>query len=263
VQRSWLAPAEAPSAQGETPVGERPYRPTASAVAAPTTSDWVLADAATPAPRPPEEAAPRLRFGALRCIGQLLATYLLVEDAEGLLLVDQHAAHERILYERLRAGFLEDGVERQALLMPATVELPAAAVAAVGSETEALLQLGFEVEAFGDETVVVRALPALLSGQDPDALVRGLADELVAEASAGSAARDTGAGRLRQLEAADRIFASIACHAARRAGDALDAREQKALLEGLDTIPWAPTCPHGRPVAIPLPRGEIERRFGR
>jgi DNA mismatch repair protein MutL len=198
-------------------------------------------------------------------VGQLLTTYLLVEEKGGLLLVDQHAAHERVLYERLRAGWLAGGVECQPLLVPTTVELEPAHAAALASERAALEPLGFEVEGFGSGTVVVRAIPALLAGRDPAALVRGLAEEVAAGARVGFS--DSGAApdaaSVRRLEAADRIFASMACHSARRAGEALDPREQRALLDSLDTIPWAPTCPHGRPVAIPMPLTEIERRFGR
>ena len=102
----------------------------------------------------------------------------------------------------------------------------------------------------------MRAIPALLSGHDPVSLLRDIADSL--DAAAGG-----GAGPLRHPEAADTLFASLACHAARRAGERLEPREQQALLAALDTIPFAPTCPHGRPVAVPIARSELERRFGR
>jgi DNA mismatch repair protein MutL len=192
-------------------------------------------------------------------LGQLLATYLVLEAQDGLLLVDQHAAHERVLYERLRGQWLERGVEGQGLLVPETVPLDPvrfAALTAWGDEAE---RLGFEIEAFGTDTVAVRAVPALLAGRDPASLVRNLADEIAA------AGLDTGAPRTgpRALEAADRVFASLACHSARRKGEVLDDREQRALLDAVDGIPWAPTCPHGRPVFIPIDVAEIERRFGR
>jgi DNA mismatch repair protein MutL len=231
-------------------------------------SDWIFA---RPAPAAEGAAPPRwaeaqvaegqgrasrpaVRFAEQRAIGQLLATYLLLETVEGLLLVDQHAAHERVLYERLRAAWRQRGVERQPLLLPATVELAPDAVARLSAAGDALLELGFEVEAFGEDAVAVRAVPALLAGRDPASLVAALAGELA------PGEPDTA---LRSPEAADRLFASMACHAARRAGDQLDPREQQALLAALDEIPWAPTCPHGRPVAIRMTREEIERRFGR
>jgi DNA mismatch repair protein MutL len=232
----------------------------------PAPGDWLLAERPEPERDPAAAGAPApFRFSDLRVVGQLLTTYLLVEDKHGLLLVDQHAAHERVLYEQLRAAWIEGGVDRQPLLVPTTVELEPAQAAVLAAEQRALEPLGFEVEAFDANTALVRAVPALLAGRDPAALLRGLADELAAGASLGSAASGGAfdASAVRHIEAADRVFASMACHSARRAGDALDPREQRALLDSLDTIPWAPTCPHGRPVAVPMSLVEIERRFGR
>ena len=106
---------------------------------------------------------------------------------------------------------------------------------------------------------MVRSIPALLAGHDPARLVRDLARELQDASRTGEgAASDT-----RLLQAADRVFATLACHGARRFGDHLEPEEQRAILSGLDQIPWAPTCPHGRPVAAAVDLAEIERRFGR
>ncbi len=202
-----------------------------------------------------EAAGPGPRLGALAIHGQLHATYLLVEGRDGLLLVDQHAAHERVLYERLRSQWREGKVARQPLLVPVTVELQprdAARIAEHAAEAEAL---GFDLEPFGGAAWVIRALPELLAGRDPSALVLELADAL---------GRDpNGPPVPRGLDPAETIFATLACHSARRAGDRLDAAEQRALLEAVDAIPWAPTCPHGRPVVVPIPLAEIERRFRR
>ncbi|HKJ24791.1 MAG TPA: DNA mismatch repair endonuclease MutL [Myxococcota bacterium] len=209
-------------------------------------------------PAAPGAGAP-IRFGDLRVVGQLLATYLLCERSDGLLLIDQHAAHERVLYERLRAQWLDEKVARQALLLPETVELAPEAVAALEAAAEGTTRLGFEVEPFGETAVVVRALPALLAGRSPERLVRDLADE-VSQARGADAGFRPGS---RVLLDADRTLATMACHAARRAGETLSTSEQRSLLAELDTIPWAPTCPHGRPVAVPLDRDEIERRFAR
>ncbi len=232
--------------------------------------DWIFADA--PPAAPTEAALPglgaasvsadasgRVRFGDLRLLGQLLATYLVLEGKEGLVLLDQHAAHERVLYERLRDEWRRGRVERQGLLTPSTISLAPSARRSLEAAGAAVAALGFDVEPFGDDAVVVRAVPALLAGRDPGVLVRELADEL-AESPVPETGLEPG-GRV--LEAADRLFASLACHSARRKGDALDAREQQALLDALDAIPWAPTCPHGRPVAVPLDLFEIERRFSR
>ena len=192
-------------------------------------------------------------------LGQLLGTYLLAEDKQGLVLIDQHAAHERVLYERMRAGWLSGDAARQGLLVPLTVELEESEREALLGEPELLERLGFEIEAFDGGAVVVRAVPELLAERDPAGLVRGLAEEL-RESGGGAEALSAGT---RLLDAADQLFASMACHAARRAGEVLAEPEQRALLDALDAIPWASTCPHGRPVAVPMTRHEIERRFGR
>jgi len=203
--------------------------------------------------------AEALRFADLRLLGQLAGTYLLLEGPHGLLLVDQHAAHERVLYERLRAGWRAGGVARQSLLLPEVVDLAPGAHAAIVAQRDAAETMGFDLDAFGEAQVAVRAVPAILAGRDPAGLVRELADGM--QAALGSDTDATPGARL--LEAADRLFASLACHAARRKGDVLPPGEQQALLAGLDAIPWAPCCPHGRPVAVPLDLAEIERRFAR
>jgi DNA mismatch repair protein MutL len=231
-----------------------------------TTSDWIFAREPAPAraaaaePLEPDamRGATRPRFGELRLLGQWLSTYLLLEAKDQLLLVDQHAAHERVLYERLRGEWLERGVERQALLAPLPVELEPRAAAALAEQQAQVERLGFELEPFDERTFAVRAQPALLADRDPVALLRSLADEL----AAGPGALEDGTA-IRALAPADRVFATLACHSARRKGDRLEPREQQALLDALDAIPWAPTCPHGRPVAVPLALAEIERRFGR
>jgi DNA mismatch repair protein MutL len=213
-----------------------------------------------------DRAAEPLHFGSLRRLGQLLASYLLVEGKRGLILVDQHAAHERFLYEQLRAEWLANGVSSQPLLLPETVEVDALALAALLEATELCERLGFDLAAFGDRAVLVRAIPSLLAGRDPGTLVRGLAEELRGGEPGGEGtATVTGAAPsdVRLVAAADRVFATLACHSARRFGEHLDAAEQQAILSGLDDIPWAPTCPHGRPVAVAVDIAEIERRFGR
>jgi DNA mismatch repair protein MutL len=164
-----------------------------------------------------------------------------------------------VLYERLRAEWLERGVEQQGLLAPAAVQLDPGRLSALAGCSDTLGRLGFDLEPFGGDTVAVRAVPALLAGRDPASLIRNLADELQA---AGGEADPLRAGS-RALEAADQVFASLACHGARRKGEVLSAAEQRALLDAVDAIPWAPTCPHGRPVIVPIELAEIERRFGR
>jgi DNA mismatch repair protein MutL len=154
---------------------------------------------------------------------------------------------------------LERGIESQRLLVPTTLRLDPRPLAALFECKEATQRLGFDWEPFDDETVAVRAVPALLGDREPGQLIRNLADELEAAGDSADALR-TGS---RSLEAADQIFASLACHSARRRGDVLGDEEQRALLDALDAIPWAPCCPHGRPVAVPIELAEIERRFSR
>ncbi|MFP8878779.1 MAG: DNA mismatch repair endonuclease MutL [Myxococcota bacterium] len=275
--RRWLhvdpVPPEAVSVTSDGwtgPVGhgapsstQRPKGGTASV------TDWVFADARTPARGgAPIEAESqlewtasdgRIRFGDLPLLGQLMATYLVCETKSQLLLIDQHAAHERVLYERLRAEWLERGVESQGLLVPETLRLEPRPLAALIESGDAVDRLGFDWEDFGDGTIAVRAVPALLADRDPAQLVRNLAEELAAAGAAADALRPGS----RSVEASDQVFASLACHSARRKGEVLDPREQRALIDALDAIPWAPSCPHGRPVSIPIELTEIERRFGR
>jgi len=261
-RRPWLAP----SAEAAPPARERaatddapaPGRQREAGYTARTAEpgDWLFATVRD-APAPGDEA--RMRFGELPLLGQAHATYLVVEGKEDLLLVDQHAAHERVLYEQLRAGWLERGVERQALLAPLAVQVEPRALAVLLAHRDDAARLGFELEPFGEDTLALRTVPALLADRDPAGLLRGLADAWLE----GEGGRSGVPADVRALDAADRCFATLACHAARRKGDPLDPREQRALLDALDAIPWAPTCPHGRPVVVPFPRAEIERRFGR
>ena len=268
-RRSWVGErADAPMRAALPEGGERspgtsafPNRAVvADSVKQSTMGDWVFASPrdAQPDGASESEAAP-VRFADLRVLGQFLATYLIVEAKDRLLLIDQHAAHERVLYERLRADWQARGVERQGLLAPLTITLSPGALGFLEDGTEPLERLGFELERFGDDTLIVRAVPALLADHDPADLVRGLVDEL----QSGGGAAPAGRSAVRALPAADRIFATLACHASRRKGDVLGEREQRAVLDGLDAIPWAPTCPHGRPVCVPFELAEIERRFGR
>ncbi|HXK26097.1 MAG TPA: DNA mismatch repair endonuclease MutL [Myxococcota bacterium] len=228
-------------------------------------TDWIFAAPRSESPLAEGEtagaaraaAAAPFRLGDCALLGQLAATYLLLEGKDELLLVDQHAAHERVLYERLRASALSEGAARQALLVPLVVELAPRPLAALASQSALAESLGFETAPFGESAVALRTVPALLGERDPAGLLRTLAEELA------TAPASEAASALRALAPADRVLATLACHAARRKGDVLDPREQGALLEALDAIPWAPTCPHGRPVVVPVSLAEIERRFGR
>ena len=201
-----------------------------------------------PTPQPASVAYP---LGAP--IAQLLDTYILAVAADGsLVLVDQHAAHERLTHETLRAQLLDGGVRRQALLLPAVVELPPADVGRLLAHEAALDRLGLEIEAFGPGAILVRALPALIGAPEPAPLLRDLADEFA----------DMDESMV--LEARlDAVIARLACHGSIRAGRRLEAAEMDALLRRMEATPRAATCSHGRPTYLKLSQAEIERLFGR
>jgi DNA mismatch repair protein MutL len=188
-----------------------------------------------------------------RALAQIAETYILAEAPDGaLVLVDQHAAHERLTQERLAAELAEGSIRAQPLLLPAIVDLPPSAAARVVAEAEALARLGLEVEAFGPGAVLVRALPALLGTAEPGPLLRDLAEELLAEEEPGAL--------LRRLDAA---IARLACHGSVRAGRCLAAAEMDALLRAMEATPRAATCSHGRPTFLRLDTQALARLFGR
>jgi DNA mismatch repair protein MutL len=185
-------------------------------------------------------------------VGQVLDGYIVCQQAGEVLLVDQHAAHERILYERLMRSVLAGSVSSQPLLLPLTVTVGGDGAEAVERASGDLERLGWSIERFGDDDVVVRAVPAIAAGRDLAALVERLAAELAASdvATAGAAlARD--------------VLATVACHAATRVGQALDLRAARALIDEIGSVDFAAACPHGRPVARRLDRAWVERLFGR
>ena len=189
-------------------------------------------------------------------VAQVLDTYVIAVAGDGsLVLVDQHAAHERLTHEALAAQHRNGGVRSQALLLPAVVDLPPPDAARLLAQAAALHRLGLELEAFGPGAVLVRALPALLSAHgppDPAPLLRDLADELAA------------CGEATALEARlDAAIARLACHGSVRAGRRLNMAEMNALLRQMEATPRAATCSHGRPTVLRLSRAEIEAMFGR
>jgi DNA mismatch repair protein MutL len=220
-------------------------------------TDQVADHAADSMPDNPPPPVPS--FADLPLLGQLRASYLLAESEDGLIVIDQHAAHERILYEGLRRQWLESGVARQGLLIPETVTLTPTSLAAVEEALDLVLRLGFEIELFGEGAVLCRAIPAELAGQE----AAGLVTELAAALEEVDRGDEADVSAIRWLPRLDRLFATLACHSARRFGDRLPEAEQQAIISGLDTIPWAPTCPHGRPVAILIPHTDLELRFRR
>jgi len=197
----------------------------------------------TPAPR---------GFAALRFIGQIFEGYLLCEGEGRVVLIDQHAAHERVAFERLRTECRAGGVARDRLLVPETIALAAAESAALAEHAAALAAAGLEGEPFGEGTFLLRTVPRLLAGRDVGALVRAVAGELVEEGASAAAERAT-----------DAALATIACHGVVRVGQRLGAAEAQALLASMDGVEVSAHCPHGRPVAAELPRGQLEALFRR
>ena len=196
------------------------------------------------------ESALAYPLGAARA--QLFDTYIVAETADGMVIVDQHAAHERLVYERIRAALDADGVARQILLIPEVVELESGAAERLSAHGEELAALGLLVEPFGDGAVVVRETPALLGEVAVPGLIRDLADEL------------GGLGQgLALSERLETVCATMACHSSVRAGRRLSAAEMNALLREMEATPNAAQCGHGRPTLVHLDRADIEKLFGR
>jgi DNA mismatch repair protein MutL len=191
-------------------------------------------------------------FASLRIIGQLFEGYLIGESRDRLILIDQHAAHERVMFEHLRSAYSDGVMGRQHLLLPVIVEVGPREKALLQDYGEQLQALGFEVEPFGGTSVAVRAVPALLSDAEPAALLRDVAEELA----------DIGGSR-RLAEAAESVLARLACHSAVRVGQRMGPTQIRALLSAMDRIDFAGHCPHGRPAYVTFSRGELERWFKR
>jgi len=186
-------------------------------------------------------------------VAQVLDTYIIAVAADGtLILVDQHAAHERLTHEAIRTRMLDGGAPSQPLLLPAVVDLPEADASRLLSRAEDLARLGLEIESFGPGAVLVRALPAALGAPEPAPLVRDIADEL--------AELDETMALSARLDA---VIARMACHGSIRAGRRLGQPEMDALLRQMEATPRAATCSHGRPTFLRLSRAEIETMFGR
>jgi len=183
---------------------------------------------------------------------QLHGTYILAETASGIVLVDQHAAHERLVYERMKEALAARGVARQALLLPEVVELDEAGAARLAARAEELAEFGLLLEPFGPGAVVVREVPALLPGLDVRSLVRDLADELAEWGDA-----------LALKERIETVCGTLACHSSVRAGRHLSPPEMDALLRQMEATPNSGQCNHGRPTYVALDLADIERLFGR
>jgi DNA mismatch repair protein MutL len=203
---------------------------------------------------PPDAAAPRQSLPALKVVGQVKQTYIVAEGPEGMYLVDQHAAHERVLFDQLRRRAALAAAESTApamegLLEPAVVELTPQQAEVLRTNSDRLRGYGFQVESFGESSYLLRALPSVMAARDPAQSLKDVLD-LVAVNGA-------------LVEQEDALAASIACHSAVRAGKTLTEAEMRALLEQLEATDNPHTCPHGRPTMLHLTEYQMEREFRR
>jgi DNA mismatch repair protein MutL len=189
-------------------------------------------------------------LGAARA--QVHDTFIIAETENSLVIVDQHAAHERLVYERLKKAFANGGLSRQMLLIPEVVELDAEAADRLAGAAADLERLGLVVEAFGPSAVIVREVPALLGQGNLQGLMRDLADELA-----------EGEGSLVVSERLDHVLSTMACHGSVRAGRRLNATEMNALLRDMEETPFSGQCNHGRPTYVELKLSDIEKLFQR
>jgi DNA mismatch repair protein MutL len=219
------------------------HTPLFSGNAAPAYSARV--EDAQPAPEQME-----LPLGVARA--QLHETYIVAQTADGIVIVDQHAAHERLVYERMKIALASGGIARQPLLIPEVVELDPAEVDRVVSCAGELAELGLVIEPFGPDAVMVREMPAMLGNADIKGLVRDLADDI---AETGNA--------LSLKERLEEVAGTLACHTSVRAGRRLNAEEMNALLREMEATPHSGQCNHGRPTYVELKLSDIERLFGR
>jgi len=231
----------------------------ASATAGPGATGAAL-DAAAPAANG-MRAAPIPRYSELRVMGQLFAGYIVLEDSssvsdDGLILVDQHAAHERVTFERLKDEMRAGGVRTQALLTPLPLELGLGRAAQVIAGLAELRTIGFELEQFGTSTLLLKAVPAVFAGNGDG--LRLLTDVIEGLGEAGGRSRGA-----HEVSAIEDLLKRLACHGSVRVGRMLAADEITALLVALDATPFKTNCPHGRPVHIRFARGAIERLFRR
>jgi DNA mismatch repair protein MutL len=251
-----------PPRRGDLPdVGTRPSAVVESTEPAEGGAEPVQADA-TSAPlyrvgEPMEEApapllaGPSVRWGSLRFVAQVRQTYLVCEGPDGLYIIDQHAAAERVNFDRLRRQYRSRAVPSQAMLFPAMLQMTPEECEFVEERSAELQGLGVELRVRGVDTVSVHALPRLLGRASPERVVR----DLLAELSRG--------GRRAFSDAIDLALATMACHGSVRAGDKLSESEAAALLAALDSADFAGHCPHGRPVVAVTSWNELERKVGR
>lgn len=231
-----------------------PLRPSPPARASSQGSVWDSLATYTPPPQARAEAAteavPSFPLGVAR--GQVAATYIVAEAEDGLVIVDQHAAHERLVLERMRKATAEGSVAMQPLLLPAVVDLDEPACDRLEARRAELADFGLDIERFGPAAMLVRGIPAMLGQSDVKGLVTDLADELTAFGEA-----------LSLKERLDAVAGTMACHGSVRAGRVLSVAEMNALLREMEVTPHSGQCNHGRPTWVKLAHADLEKLFGR
>jgi DNA mismatch repair protein MutL len=192
---------------------------------------------------------PTMELPLLRVLGQLANTYIIAEGPDGLYLIDQHAAHERILYDRISAQWAQKEIEVQGLLQPITIELSPREEETLRASTEFLTEFGFAIEPFGNRSYMIRTIPALIAKANIIEIISALLDNLASKQS--------------PTPWEDKIAQSLACHGAIRAGQQLINEEMRELIKQLEQTKQPRACPHGRPTMIHLSSHQLEREFGR
>jgi len=196
--------------------------------------------------------APVSSFPLGAACAQVHETYIVSQTDTGIVIVDQHAAHERLVYERMKAALADGGAKRQGLLIPEVVEMEEVAVERLCARATEFEELGLSIEKFGPGAVVVREVPVLLGQSDVKGLLRDLADDL----------EEFGAA-LALKERLEDVCSTMACHGSVRAGRRLTPEEMNALLREMEVTPHSGQCNHGRPTYVELNLADIERLFGR
>jgi len=251
---SWRPGSASPPVSGWSSAPPRASGQTLWAAAA-AQAPLQLAEPAEPAPFGQvtvPEGAPAVDYPLGMARGQVHDTYIIAQTADGLVIVDQHAAHERLVYERMKEALAGTGIARQGLLIPEVVELDETEVHRLMTRQEELSRLGLVIEAFGPGAIIVREVPALLGDGDVKGLIRDMAEELAEWGEAMALEERLGA-----------ICGTMACHGSVRAGRKLNAQEMNALLRQMEATPHSGQCNHGRPTYVELKLNDIERLFGR
>jgi DNA mismatch repair protein MutL len=250
LERRLAAPQSVPAAADTRAAAPRPSLTSGHSRQASQARPPREAPAAMPqAPLPVQPGAEPARQPSLTAVGQWRNTYIVADSPEGLVLINQHRAHERVLYEKLERASSSGQPERQHLVAPLTLHFSPAEAAALEKNLGRFERLGFEIEPFGSGTFLLRAIPALLAKLDPESLIHDLVEELLAAPP--SARSDPMAA----------LLASLACHSAVRAGDPLAREEMERLLAEFAQTSQPFSCPHGAPLLITFPRGELDRRL--